>query len=549
MSTFDYQRLEDVVLPGGYAPAATAGDCVFDAEQAQRACEFFPAFLVHVKGPLAGRPFELDPWQRDATATLFGWRRPDGTRRYRRAYIQVARKNGKTTWVAGKTLYLLACDGEPGAEIYTAATKREQQLYKIAASMVRRNPALRKRIRVLRSYHRMVHAASDSIFEALPGVADAGHSLNPSAVVADELHLWPNNGLWESLETGQGARAQPMLLGITTAGNDEQSLCAELYREACAVRDGEADVPELLPVIHEVARDEDWTDESVWPKANPGLGHSVQIEKLREECRRAKRTPSYENTFRQLYLDQWTQSAKRWVSSEAWRRCHVPRDQWPDLTGLPSWGGLDLGATDDLTAYARVWRTEDGHWWARVRCWVPADTVRAATKAFQKRYRTWVAQGWLIETPGAVTDYEQVQREIVEDCLGEAGVHPPPKEIGFDKWQAIDLANRLRVAGLEMVEVQQQVSGLGAGTRALEEAVLAGTFHHDGDPCLAWQVSCTTPHIDSAGNCKPDKRASCGPDNTKGKIDAVVALCMAFDRGERAGGRSVYDDRDPRTLE
>lgn len=543
---FDYASLEDAVFPGGYSPRATAPEgCWFDALAARRACEFFPTFLVHLKGPLAGQPFHLLPWQRDVVATLFGWKRADGTRRYRLLLLFVARKNGKSTLAAGIALYLLACDGELGAEVYLAAEDKDQAkiVYRIASGQVKRNATLDRHIKRRPSYARLIHEASDSWLEAIPADGEGAHGLNPSAAVCDEVHLWPGRDLWEALVTGTGARTQPLIAVISTVGNDTESLCYELYSEGCDVRDGKIDDPELLPVIYEVPEDVDWRDEENWPRANPSIGYGVQVEHLRSKVAKARRNPALENAVRQLQFNQWVEAAVRWVSSERWEACALPADAWPDLVGLPSFGGLDLGESDDLSAFAQVWLL-DGKVYVRVRQWCPSDAIAEAARPYRKRYRAWVQQGHLIETSGATTDYD-----AIEAAIAAAHEASPMRELGYDPWQAAATVNRLEAEGVPCVKVPQNMGGMAFGTKRTLELILDGDLVHDGSPLLAWNVAKTVPAFDASGNMRPDKRKSCGRDGAKGKIDGAVAAIIAIGRAlVHQEPRSRYDDDDPREL-
>lgn len=296
----------------------------YDEARATRPERFFADCLVHVKSSKfvrAGRPFDLQPWQRDISRAIFGWVDGDGNRRFRTVYVEVARKNGKTSFAAGVALYMLYTDSEDGAEIYCAACDREQAglLHGVAAGMVTRNPTFSGVSRIIPSTKRITY--KDSWFRALPADAHSSHGFNPHLVIADEVHAWRTRDLWDVLLTGTGSRAQPLIMAITTAGYDRNSLCWELHQYAIGVRDGVIDDPTFLPVVYGVEEGDNWEDEEIWKKANPNWGISVNPEYLRQEYRRAKETPAYQNTFRRLHLNQWTSQRTRWLDMTKWRAC------------------------------------------------------------------------------------------------------------------------------------------------------------------------------------------------------------------------------------
>jgi phage terminase large subunit-like protein len=258
----------------GYSPLAHAGECYWDAEEAARACDFFPRMLKHVEGPKAGEPLALEEWQAKYIATLFGWKRQNGTRRYRESLAAIPRKAGKSTLAAGIALYCLVCDGEAGAQVYSAAYSKDQAslVYRIAAGMVQRSPKLGKRLHAIDSVKRIVYKQANSFYRAIPAEAGNSHGFNASAVIFDELHTQKHRDLYDVLRSSQGARKQPLFLSITTAGYDRKSICYEVWNHARMVRDGILPDPGFLPLLYETADDADWQDEKVWAACNPNLG-------------------------------------------------------------------------------------------------------------------------------------------------------------------------------------------------------------------------------------------------------------------------------------
>lgn len=505
----------------GYDPHATADGCKWDGDAARRAVEFFPKFCRHIKGPLANQPYELNPWERDFVATLIGWKRPDGTRRYREAFVGIPRKNSKTTLCAGLSLYLLFADNEDGAEVYCAASTRDQatMVFNPAAAMVRANKALARRATVVDSKKNIAYAERNSYMRAVAAEAGPLHGTHTHAAIIDEVHTQPNRDLYDVFKTSVVNREQPLVIGITTAGHDRDSICYELWSYARQIRDGLVQDPHFLPVLYEAEESDDWTDPKVWAKVNPNYGRSVKIEYLEEAFNRARTTPAFENTFKNLHLNIWTEAESRWMTTEAWEACE---GEFPDLAGADTWCGLDLASTDDITAFVKVHRL-DGQLFVVPHFYVPEETVRAARKTYQSQYRDWVSKGLLTVTPGSATDYGFVRQQILDDARKYR-----VKCIAFDAWQALDTFQQLDDAGLPCLKVSQSYAGLHPGVKATEEAVLEQRLVHDGNQVLRWMLACTVVDHDGNGNRKPSKRKSHGDTGTKGKIDGVSALVMAM---------------------
>lgn len=506
-----------------------AGDVQFywDAEQATRAVGFFPSMLTHVKGHSG--PLALSEWQEEFIATLYGWMRPDGSMRYREAICAVPRKNGKSTICAGIALYELCCSGEKGPEVYSAAGSRDQatMTFDPASHMVRQNPALAKRLKVIGSTKRILYAEKAGVYRAIPAEAATSHGFNPSAVIFDELHTQQNRDLYDVLKTGQGARRNPLFVSITTAGHDRHSICWEVWDYARKVREGLIDDPYFLPLLYELPEGADWQDEDVWHAVNPNLGISVSLDFLREECKRATEVPAYENTFRNLYLNQWTEASCRWLSSESWRACN---HRTMDLTGMDCWGGLDLASTTDLAALvlAFPWGDEIV---LECRFWVPEESIRQRSHRDRVPYDQWAKDGWIIPTPGASIDYDFIRKEI-----GEIRSKYNLRSLGMDPWNATQLATQLAEEdGIDVVAFRQGYGSMSSPAKSFQTHVIAGDFNHQGNPVLAWCVSNTVIDTDPAGNIKPTKAKSTE------RIDGTVAAIMAVGMLEQGDtGASVY---------
>jgi len=308
-------------LVPGYDPWATAGECTFDAPEADRAVGFFAECLTHVKGEWAGRPFVLAPWEQAIVGNLFGWKRPDGTRRYREALVYVPRKQGKTLMAAGLALYVLFCDGEPGSECYCAAADRDQAklLWDVAKHEVLASPVLSGACRV---YQNSIAVESmGSSFKAISADAKTKHGYNSQLVVVDELHAQTDRELVDVLLTSTGARRQPLVVYLTTADFERESVCNEKHAYATKVRDGVIPDPSFLPVVFEAKESDDWTDPEVWRRVNPNIGVSLSLDYLERECRRARETPAYQNTFKRLHLNMKTQADVAWLDVARWDAC------------------------------------------------------------------------------------------------------------------------------------------------------------------------------------------------------------------------------------
>jgi phage terminase large subunit-like protein len=493
----------------------------FDDEAAGRAVKIFREHLHHVKGPLAGEPFDPDPWQIDEIISpLFGWKRKsDGTRRYRRAYIEIPRKNGKSTLGAGLAIIGLT-DKEQGAEVYSAAADRDQAaiIFDVAKSMVEADAELSSIIRVFR--RSMTYEAKGSSYKVLSADAPTKHGLNASMILFDELHAQPNRELWDVLTTSTGARKQPLVIAITTAGYDRHSICWEQHEYALKVRDGLIEDDSFLPVIYSVEESADWTDPKAWAAANPGLGKSITVEYLEAEAKRAAEVPAYQNTFRRLHLNQWTEQETRWLDMAVWER---NGDEFSEtvLEGRECFAGLDLASTTDIAALCLVFppREDEERWKAFWRFWVPADGVAKRSQKDRVPYETWVREEWITATEGNITDYEVIRRDI-----NELGTKFNIREIAYDRWNATQLTTQLEGDGFTMIPFGQGFASMAAPTKELLGLLTGDRMAHGTNPVAKWMASNVTVRTDPAGNQKPDKGKSTE------RIDGIVAEIMALGR-------------------
>lgn len=508
----------------------------FDKRTADAAVRFFEKLLRHSKGEWAGQPLALQPWQQTIVRDVFGWKRPDGTRKYRRVYIELARKNGKSTFAAGLGLYLLYADGEDGAEVYSAAADRDQAaiVFDQAKAMVTGSPVLAQYAEVYR--RSIVVPETLSSYKVLSSDAPTKHGLNAHGIIFDELHAQPNRELWDVLTTSMGSRRQPLLIAITTAGYDRQSICWEQHEYAKRVLDGVVEDPEFYAFIAAADEDDDWTDPKVWEKANPNLGVSVKREYLEAEAARAQQVPAYQNTFRRLHLSQWTQQDERWLDLAAWDACAGTLDTFElreSLAGRPCYGGLDLASTTDLAALVLVWPMEDERFAWVPFFWIPRENMIERSRRDRVPYDAWARGGFLTATPGNVIDHGVIIRDIL--ALNEVY---PIQEIAFDRWGSVQVSTTLDGEGLTMVQFGQGYQSMAHPTKEVLRLVLDEKIVHGGHPVLRWNADNLQVSQDPAGNLKPDKKRS------REKIDGMVAGLMGQDRALRhEGGTSVYESR------
>jgi phage terminase large subunit-like protein len=473
---------------------------------------FFEKHLTHAKGELGGKPFLLERWQKDYVRALFA--EVNGRRKVRTSLLAIPRKNGKSTLAAGIALRCLLED-EPGAEVYSCAASRDQArlVFDTARIAVEQSPTLSSLLKVYRNA--IVRESTHATYKSLSAEAGLQHGLSPHAVVFDELHV-SNREMWEVMLSGQGARRNPLTVALTTAGYDRKSVCWEVWKYAENVASGAIKDESFLPMIFAAPIEADWKDEKVWAAANPNLGVSVKLDFLRSECARAIEMPTYENTFRQLYLDQWTEQDQRWLRMDHWAQgngaCPV------DLAGRECWAGLDLATTFDTTALVLLFPLDDGKFWVEPHFWIPSENAHQRERRDKVPYLTWQRQGHLKMTDGNVTDFEVVRRDIV-NLASKYRI----RGIGLDPWGSAHLGQQLQGDGLPMSDFRQGYGSLSGPSKQLENFVVSGKLLHGGHPVLAWQASNVAIQQDSAaGNIKPSKAKSTE------RIDGIVSLVMAI---------------------
>ena len=510
----------------------------YDRKKADYAVSFIEC-LKHTKGTWAGQPFELIDWQEKIIRDVFGTVKENGYRQFNTAYVEIPKKQGKSELAAAVALLLLCGDGEERAEIYGCAADRQQAgiVFEVAADMVRSCPALSKRCKILAATKRIEYLPTRSFYQVLSAEAYSKHGFNIHGVVFDELHTQPNRKLFDVMTKGSGdARMQPLYFLITTAGTDTNSICYEVHQKARDILNGRKKDPTFYPVIYGAEPDEDWTDPKVWKKANPSLGITVGIDKVKAACDSAKQTPSEENAFRQLRLNQWVKQAVRWMPMDKWDRCGFTVDP-EELKGRKCYAGLDLSSTTDITALCLVFPPQDDDDLYRVLpyFWLPEETLDLRVRRDHVLYDVWQKQGFINTTEGNVIHYGEIERFI-----DKLGMEYNIDQIAFDRWGATQMSQNLEGLGFTVVPFGQGYKDMSPPTKELYKLVLERKIAHGGNPVLRWMADNIYVRTDSAGNIKADKEKSTE------KIDGIIALIMALDRCLRMAGQnsgSVYDKR------
>lgn len=488
----------------------------FDLGEAAKATHFF-TFLRHYKGEWAGQPLKLEPWQQFIIGSLFGWMRADGARRFRVAYVEVPRKNGKSLLAAGVGLLLAFFDGEGGAEVYAAATKRDQAriVWGDARSMVLSAPQLKQR--VVARVGNLHQDATSSKFEPLGADLDGMDGLNIHGVIVDELHAHKTRGMWDVLQTATGARRQPLTFAITTAGFGRHSVCYEQHDYGFKILDQVFDDDTFFAYIAQADEGDDWSDPMSWKKANPNYGISVKVDDLDRKCAKAKQVPAEQNAFRRLHLDEWTEQETRWLDMDVF---DANTDEPGDLVGEKCFVGMDLSNTTDLTAVELYFPESDSflHFY-----FVPEERLRQRADRDRVPYPLWEEQGYLTATPGNVVDYDYIREKLNE--LREEGYEI--QEVGYDPWNATGLVTDLMADGFVCVPIRQGFASLTAPTKDLEKLLLAKKAKLGKNPVTRWAASNVSVEQDAAGNIKPSKAKSTE------RIDPIVAMILALDRAGR----------------
>ena len=497
-------------------------------QPADNLCAFVER-LPHVKGPLAGQPILLEPWQVFILTTVYGWVKPDGKRRFRRAYIEVPRGSGKSALSSAVALYMLAADGEGGAEVYSLATTRDQAriVFGDAQAMARQSAGFRTRFGVGVGAHNIHVLASGSKFEALSAEGSTLDGLNIHFGCIDELHAHKTRTVYDVVETGTGKRDNSLLWVITTAGSNRSGICYEIRTFVTRLLDRVLDDDSQFGVVYGLDDGDDWALEESLIKANPNWGISVRPEVLLPLQAKAMQMPSAVNNFKTKHLNEWVNADTAWMDMRAWDRCADTGLDLDDYAGQPCWIGLDLASKTDIAALLLVFAhlEIDGAFAVFGRYYLPEDTVHATGNS---QYPGWMNSGRLTVTPGNVIDFSWIEADL-SDFASRFAI----QAVAFDPFQATQLSTRMLAEGLPMIEVRPTVLNFSEPMKTLEALVLQEKLIHDGDPVLGWMASNVVAHLDAKDNIYPRKER---PEN---KIDGIVALIMGLSRAITPGTNVV----------
>lgn len=527
----------------------------FDEGAAGAACAFFPRYLRFTEGEFAGRPFELQPWQRDRIIRpTFGWKRENGTRLIRTVYLAVGKKNGKTELGAGIGIIMVCADGEYGAQVYSTAMDKDQAkiAFNKACRMIVLSDTLKGELEVYKTAIFCPELMSS--FKALSSSVVTKYGFNPSCNLADETHAMVDGALFQVIHDGFAGRRQPLEVLMTTGGENLFGWGWEQHQYAEKVRDGLIEDPSFLPVIFAADEDDDWTDEEVWAKANPNLDISVKRDFLRDQVAKALHNERLEGNFKRFHLTIWTSIGAKPISMKAWRACAGELDVAElakSLEGRSCFGGLDLASKADLTSLVLVFPpVDEGEpWKVLVWFWLPAANMAKRVKGDRVPYDLWAKRDFIELTEGKVVDYDVIRARISGADVFKNLAKPPAtvealepdagglaakydiQEIAFDRWNSTQLVTQLMGDGHTMVEFGQGFRSFAAPTKELIEVLVpGGRLAHGGNPVLAWNADNLRLNKDPADNMKPDKAKA------EEKIDGMVALIMGLGRAIRSQG-------------
>ena len=486
-----------------------------------------------------GQPFEPLPWFKEVIRGIYDNVDSKGIRRVKEAFIEIPRKNAKSMSISGLALYhalpIENGENEKDGQIYIVASDRSNAkvIFKMLVSMVNQSSVLSKLCKIVPSRNEIYIKSTDSIIKAMSSDVENKHGLSPSLVIYDELHTAKNRELYDVMQTGMGARKQPLIIAITTAGNDTNSFCYDQYIYAKNILDGVIKNPAFYAYIKELPRDADWKDPENWRKANPSWGITVKPEYIRSQFVKALNQTSAENNFRRLYLNQWVEQANRWFSMEVWNRQIISSDNLGDidLTGQECFLGMDLSALEDMTAIVQVFKHNE-HLILKPHFFLPMMTVENHPNNVV--YKNWVDSGDLIATPGNTIDYDWIC-----DYICKLNEENPINTIGYDPWNATQLLIRLTEKGFNTVEYQQSWRVLNLASKEFERKLKAGEIWHYNHPVLNWCANNVMVQEDKQENIKPIKPSKYA------KIDGIAASIMGCDLASRVKDtRSVYEDKE-----
>jgi phage terminase large subunit-like protein len=522
----------------------------YDIGAAERGVKFTERFCRHHKGEWSGKALTLEEWQKFTRRVTYGWMNADGSRRFRISYREVPRKNGKTEEAASEGTYLQTADQEPGAEVYSIATKEDQAaiVWSAAKAMVEMSPDLRKWITPRQKYLECKRLRS--VFRPLGADSDTQDGLNPSGVIADEMHAHKKRGMWDVMITGMGARRQPLIIVITTAGvYDPVSIGWELHLKAMQVLEGVVEDDTFFAIIFAADEGDDWRDPMTWWKANPNLGVSVKFKYMLDQAAMAETQPSFLNTFQRLHLNIWTQQVTRWISVEKWKACDQALQPWDAYKGRLAFLALDLSSKKDISCLAIDFPMEHGFHDFFWKFYVPEALVKERARRGDKPdYASWAADGHMTVTPGGSVDYAFIRRDILA-IRQQVSV----RQLAYDPWNANQFQTQLQGDGFsvdpdavkeQLVEVRQGYASMSEASKEFERLTIDAKIRHGANPVMLWMVNNAVIRRDANDNIAPDKAAATG------RIDGLVASIMTLSRSMvvPAATKSIYEQRGVRNF-
>lgn len=490
----------------------------FDKDKAEEVCEFIE-HQVHVKGKWAGELIRLEPWQCFIECTVFGWvDKRTRRRRFLEALVLVPRKNGKSVLAAGTGNYMFLADGEAGAEVYSGATSEKQawEIFRPAKQMIEKTPGFKTFFGVDTFAKSMFQAENASRFE--PVIGKPGDGSSPHCALIDEYHEHASSELFDTMQTGMGARDQSLMFTISTAGTNKAGPCGTYFDQAVKVLGGQIENDRFFAVLYGIDTDDDWTDLANWRKANPNYGVSVNDEYLIQQLETAKQNPSKQNIIRCKHLNQWLTVDTAWMDLLKLNKCRNPQLVIEAMQGKKCIIGLDLASKIDLAAMVVLFY-DDQKYYAFGKFYSPRPTV---DRSENQHYQTWEIEERLTVTPG-----ERIDFEFIKDDLRALCSQFEVEGVAYDPFQATQLSTEMSNEGLTMVETRATVVNFSEPMKELEAAIYSGGFEYDGCPILTWMFSNVVAHYDKKDNIYPNKARN------ENKIDGVVALIMALNLAMR----------------
>ena len=515
----------------------------YDKKRADFAVNFI-SMLRHTTGEWYGKPFILMWWQEQIIRDIFGIvNKETGLRQFKTAYVEIAKKQGKSELAAAVALYLLFADAEAGAEVYSCAADINQAsiVYNVAKSMVEQCGDLMKLAKLVPSTKRITFPRTNSFYRVLSSEAYTKHGLNVSGLIFDELLAQKTRELYDTMVKFTGdARRQPLYFLITTAGREKTSLCYEIHCKAKAILDGSKIDPTFYPAVYGIEDGEDWQDPNIWRRVNPSIGVTIPFEAVQSAYEQALQNPADEMSFRQFRLNEWSNADIRWMPMDKWDACGF--DLFPeDLKGRECYGGLDLSSTGDLTAFVLVFPPggDEDYYIVLPFFWIPENAVDLRTRRDHVPYAVWRKSDLINATEGDVVDYDHVV-SFIEKLSDDYSI----KEIAYDRWGAEKIRRDLEELGAErgftVFPFGQGFASMSAPTKDLYQLVLERKIRHGRHPVMDWNMGNVVVKKDPAGNIKPDKEKSTE------KIDGAVACIMGLARATIRGGgnfESIYEER------